>query len=564
MILNIVFRGHALRIALGATMLLLLFAGGASATRLIFTGYETRVTADPGDQYDPAIDGNLIVFTDLRTNDTDVYYVNLNDMTEHPVIVAPGNQELTGVSAGIIVYTDYTYNNSGDIVAFRTANGTTQNITAADKAAAGHPFNSVDPAISLGLVAWTDSRDGNLEIYAKSLTTGEERRVSNSSDIDERPSVSFPIIVWQRCAVGSTCDIWSYDWATQVTTQITNTPASNERNPNVNGRKIVYQGDRSGNSDIYLYDLDTGTEKQLALPGDQTNPHISGDFVAMDDLSSGLYHIKLWHYPSDSVFQITSGASGQYLNDIDGNRVVYTDDRNGDLDIYMYTFTVTEVDTDTTTSLVSSPNPSLLGQPVTFTATVSSETEVPFIPSGDRPVYSGTVTFMDGATSIGTETVSSGQATLTTSSLSVGTHSITAQYSGDSNFNSSTSPALSQQVSYDFTGAGGFQPPIKNTASNTAKAGSVVPVKWQLPDGKGGFISDLSVVAGITYRSTACDFSSSINDIPTDISGNSGLHYDTSTNQFIYNWKTPKIPGCYLLTLRLNDGSEYPANFQLK
>ena len=88
----------------------------------------------------------------------------------------------------------------------------------------------------------------------------------------------------------------------------------------------------------------------------------------------------------------------------------------------------------TTTTLTSSPNPSSYTQPVAFTATVA----------GSSPT--GTVTFFDGATQIGTGTVSSGKATFTTSSLAIGSHSITAKYSGDANNVASISAALTQTV----------------------------------------------------------------------------------------------------------------------
>jgi hypothetical protein len=58
----------------------------------------------------------------------------------------------------------------------------------------------------------------------------------------------------------------------------------------------------------------------------------------------------------------------------------------------------------------------------------------------------GTVTFIDGNTQIGTETVNSGQAILTTSSLSVGSHSITDQYIGISNFKPSASSPFTLTV----------------------------------------------------------------------------------------------------------------------
>jgi len=96
--------------------------------------------------------------------------------------------------------------------------------------------------------------------------------------------------------------------------------------------------------------------------------------------------------------------------------------------------------TATTTALVSSLNPSVAGQPVTFTATVK-----PTQQGGGTPT--GTVTFFDGATALGNVPLSSSsQAAYVTSTLAIGTHSITATYSGDANFAPSTSVVVSQAV----------------------------------------------------------------------------------------------------------------------
>src|SRR5262249_9700143 len=95
----------------------------------------------------------------------------------------------------------------------------------------------------------------------------------------------------------------------------------------------------------------------------------------------------------------------------------------------------------TTTSVASSVNPSLVGQTVTFTATVS-------ITSPGSGTATGTVSFYDGATLLGTGTLNSSDiATFSTSTLSLGTHpSISATYGGDSHFNGSNSSAISQTV----------------------------------------------------------------------------------------------------------------------
>ena len=103
------------------------------------------------------------------------------------------------------------------------------------------------------------------------------------------------------------------------------------------------------------------------------------------------------------------------------------------------TVSITVVKAGSTTAIQSSANPSVYGTPVTLTATVTA------VPAGSD-VVAGSVTFMDGANTIGSAPVNAGVATLVTSALSAGAHSITAVYSGDANFNTSTSSALAQNV----------------------------------------------------------------------------------------------------------------------
>jgi sugar lactone lactonase YvrE len=91
------------------------------------------------------------------------------------------------------------------------------------------------------------------------------------------------------------------------------------------------------------------------------------------------------------------------------------------------------------TSLQASSGTITLGETVTFTATVTGTA------SGATPT--GSVTFLDGATSLGNRALNaSGVATLATSSLALGTHSVTAAYGGDSNYGSSTSPSVTVVV----------------------------------------------------------------------------------------------------------------------
>ena len=91
-----------------------------------------------------------------------------------------------------------------------------------------------------------------------------------------------------------------------------------------------------------------------------------------------------------------------------------------------------------TSKLTSSKNPSVQGQPVTLTATLSSIAAPP--PDGE------TVQFVVGSTVIGSATLTGGVAQLTTSALPVGRDSIVANYAGDGNFLPTKSAALKQVV----------------------------------------------------------------------------------------------------------------------
>ncbi len=100
--------------------------------------------------------------------------------------------------------------------------------------------------------------------------------------------------------------------------------------------------------------------------------------------------------------------------------------------------TVTAATVDTTTSISASTNSITMSSSVTFTATVKAAT------GANAPT--GTVTFFDGATSLGTASLSSGVASVSTTALSEGQHSITAVYGGSSAFLKSTSNPVSISV----------------------------------------------------------------------------------------------------------------------
>jgi hypothetical protein len=109
----------------------------------------------------------------------------------------------------------------------------------------------------------------------------------------------------------------------------------------------------------------------------------------------------------------------------------------------------------TFTTLTSSLSSSTFGEPVTLTASV--------FPAAS----SGTVTFYDKSTEIGTAKVSSGIATLTVSTLSLGPNSLTAAYSGTQSEVASYSPAVLVKVAKSPSSATLFASPNPATLGQT-------------------------------------------------------------------------------------------------
>jgi len=148
-------------------------------------------------------------------------------------------------------------------------------------------------------------------------------------------------------------------------------------------------------------------------------------------------------------------------------------------------FTLTNNKIDTTSSLSSAPNPSLYGQLATFTATVTSAT-------GATPT--GTVQFYaDGVTLGGAQSLASGIATYPTSTLAVGAHVITATYSGNSNFNTSSGALSSGQTVLeipitDLSAANSSPTRLTEVTFFTAtiSAGNSVTYQWNFGDGQTG------------------------------------------------------------------------------
>ncbi|SNT37888.1 Ig-like domain (group 3) [Granulicella rosea] len=206
----------------------------------------------------------------------------------------------------------------------------------------------------------------------------------------------------------------------------------------------------------------------------------------------------------------------------------------------------------TSTVLSASATTAVSGTSIVLTATVA--------PTSGTAALTGSVTFYDGAVSIGSSALTSGKATLTTSTLSIATHSITAAYTGDTGNAASTSAALSiviTPIPPDFNVA--FAP----ASGTVSRGGTITSVLTVTP--QGGFAQPVTFTCAGLPLETTCTFS------PATVTSD-GAHAASTTLTLQTNVKTAALhaplhpntrpgAGTYAAFTFLGIGSSFGAAF---
>lgn len=144
------------------------------------------------------------------------------------------------------------------------------------------------------------------------------------------PGISGNYIVWDDRRTGDT-DVYLYDISTGIERQLTN-GAEDKKNPAVSGHYVVWQDNKysgiGNGTDIVLHDLTTDTTLRIAnLTGDQTNPSIDGDLVVWQDRRNSVNSdIYVYSISSATETQV-SHASGDQINPrVSDNIIVWEND----------------------------------------------------------------------------------------------------------------------------------------------------------------------------------------------------------------------------------------------
>ena len=212
------------------------------------------------------------------------------------------------------------------------------------------------------------------------------------------------------------------------------------------------------------------------------------------------------------------------------------------------TVTVIVMADETTVSLTSSVNPVAAGQSVVFNATVA----------GPQGMPSGTVTFFDGSTVLGTAALgssgpgstgpgSAGIATFHTATLGAGSHSVTASYAGDVHSAASASAALVETVTTP-VGESGFS--VAVTGSTTVGVGRMTNLMVTVTT-QPGFAQPVELSCADLPTEAACTFGtrtiSAGGGATTLVVSTIAPHDCGSTTPYFASFAGPMMAGMLLL-----------------
>ena len=325
--------------------------GQSSGTPM--TGSSLVINNGPGDQTEPHVHGNRVVYTNqLSRSLTEVRYHDLATGADQAIPHVGQPDSAPRVQDGTVLFTRVGAGNR--LFSFDVFQG----------GSAQEVAPRLDPdrrAASLGgtLVAFQEQgytvRPAPPEIFAWRQDTQSLTRLSEDTKVDRSPSVSpdGQTVVWSKCVTSSQgCDIWVARRETggYALQQLTGAQGE-ETQPVTNGETVAYVSQRVVNgvteSDIAFQPVQGGEALSLPLPGPDTHPSISGPLIAFEhwDASAATpnYDLMLYDLRTSLSYRLTQTPGSESLSDVsmgpDGVvRVVWSVRANGEYDIHALVF----------------------------------------------------------------------------------------------------------------------------------------------------------------------------------------------------------------------------------
>lgn len=197
------------------------------------------------------------------------------------------------------------------------------------------------PDLAGAMAVWTDNRNGNLDVYAKNLSTGREYAVVTNREQQDNPAVTryveggrvHYVVVWvdkRNHATGEASDIYGRDLTTRRSFKVAG-GATFKWYPDIVDHWVVWveADDAAGPYRIKVRDLAAGktypaiAESEVLSPPSIDRRTVGTRKVYTAVYTSGKGNISGRNLPGGAQFVVSARRLFEWLPDISGNRVVW-------------------------------------------------------------------------------------------------------------------------------------------------------------------------------------------------------------------------------------------------
>ena len=319
-------------------------------------------------QEDPAISGTRVVWTDNRqTSDIILYDLITNGPAQNLTNTPQENEFLEDINGSHVVWTHQSSTQPGDIVLYDIESGVPNTI-----ASSGVGLSFVSPALSQRYAVFArTTTQVDIDGYDVLLGGALPAQVTNDVADQARPRESGDVIVYEDYNEPHG-DIFGYHVSTSGPRFAIATGAAAQTQADIDGNRVVWVSSTGpGTDQVMLQDLSSGATTQLStVASSKRQPRVSGNWVVWADDRNGPLDLYGYNLGTGKEVSLVTGDGYQFLADIDGNRIVYTDNSAGFEQIFLLTL-------DTT--------PPVLHLPADITTQATG-------PGGARVTYSATAT----------------------------------------------------------------------------------------------------------------------------------------------------------------------------
>jgi beta propeller repeat protein len=289
-----------------------------------------------GDQSFPVVGGNdqvgyYVAWMDNRTGNPDIYVYSLAQKIERTIADGPYEDmypDIKGSTIGWISRNPLNDYKIDDYWSIRTSDLSTFNY---NEVVFGLEY-AAPISLSSNSVAYLRKNYFGWAVYVRPFY--EKEVIPDYPPNGINPRAGGDYVVYQDNKSGS-YDIWMWKQGSDPVALANY--LGEQMNAATDGYTVVWQDNRNGNWDIYAYNLNTREETQITKDlADQTNPDVENGVVVWQDNRNGNWDIYIYNCNAQKEKAICTDAANQTQPRINAERIVWTDDRSGDKDIYLY------------------------------------------------------------------------------------------------------------------------------------------------------------------------------------------------------------------------------------